>query len=494
MHIELRVSTRVRRAHVLLAQRLEELPASVTVVPVPAREPVALRVMQLERVLHGRVADAHLPAATPPHLTARPAGGGSETIVVDLTDDPRVGWRPCFDDLPGEGSLLTALQRGHLPLVSVQDETGRTLASGRPGSEQPGLVAAAYADVMAGLATLLLAALRGTPVSPPVAEHDAPASRPAPRDARPLPVVAARKAAGGLARHAYRALYRAPHWRVGWRLLADGEPDVLDLLDHPRAGWRDLPDDGHHFYADPFPISHGGDTWLFVEDFDHRVGRGVISVVGFDADGPVGTPRPVLEHDVHLSYPHVLEHDGAVWMVPETSGAGRIELYRARSFPDQWTREAVLVDGVVASDATVFELDGQWWMLATVRHGGSFSDTLQAWTAAELVGPWTPHRVDPLVVDIASARPAGRVVMRGGRVLRPVQDNRAGYGASLLLTEVTRLDEDGIDQVVLGTLAATPGSWPGRRLHTLNRAGPLEVIDGSATSPRLRRHRNQGAS
>ena len=235
---------------------------------------------------------------------------------------------------------------------------------------------------------------------------------------------------------------------------------------------------------------HGEDTWLFVEDFDHRVGRGVISVVGFDADGPVGTPRTVLEHDVHLSYPHVLEHDGEVWMVPETSGARTIELHRARAFPDGWTREAVLVEDVVASDATVFRLDDRWWMLATVRHGGSFSDTLQGWTADELVGPWTPHPVDPLLVDIAGARPAGRVVVRDGRVLRPVQDNRTGYGASLLLTEVTRLDEAGFEQHVLADLTATPSSWPGRRLHTLNRAGRLEVIDGSALSPRFGRPRS----
>jgi hypothetical protein len=31
-----------------------------------------------------------------------------------------------------------------------------------------------------------------------------------------------------------------------------------------------------------------------------------------------------------------------------------------------------------------------------------------------------------------------------------------------------------------------PANWPGRRLHTLNRAGALEFIDGSAHSPRSR--------
>ena len=42
---------------------------------------------------------------------------------------------------------------------------------------------------------------------------------------------------------------------------------------------------------------------------------------------------------------------------------------------------------------------------------------------------------------------------------------------------------DGFEQVVETIL--TPGPrWPGRRLHSLNRAGPYEFIDGSGTAPR----------
>jgi hypothetical protein len=61
-------------------------------------------------------------------------------------------------------------------------------------------------------------------------------------------------------------------------------------------------DDRRRFYADPFPIVKDGRTYLFVEDFEHRLGRGVISAVAFDDSGPVGNPRPVLETEFHLSY------------------------------------------------------------------------------------------------------------------------------------------------------------------------------------------------
>jgi hypothetical protein len=166
-------------------------------------------------------------------------------------------------------------------------------------------------------------------------------------------------------------------------------------------------------------------------------------------------------------------------MVPESSANETIDLYRGTSFPDGWIKEGTLVTGIVASDATLFEHAGRWWMLATVRDdGGAYSDALYIWSAPELIGPWVPHRRNPLLVDIASARPAGRVIRRAGRLIRPFQDCRDGYGKALGLAEITRLDDEEFTQRVETILKPGP-TWPGRRLHTLNRAGRLECIDGS---------------
>jgi hypothetical protein len=124
--------------------------------------------------------------------------------------------------------------------------------------------------------------------------------------------------------------------------------------------------------------------------------------------------------------------------------------------------------------------------MATVRDGGgSHSDALHLWSAPCLCGRWIPHRKNPVLIDIGTARPAGRVVERNGRLIRPVQDCRRGYGASLALAEITRLDAECFEQSIIASLE--PGkNWPGRRLHTLNRAGRLECIDGSAISFRLK--------
>ena len=405
-------------------------------------------------------------------------------LVGTASCPPSRIWRLRFDGATGDRAAVAALLAGRFPVVTLVTDHGGVVAGGRPGSESPGVRAAAFDDLLAGCSQVVLAALDDRaavlPAGPPPEQRRT--------SARPPGAVAARTMLSAAAHRAHRALYRTPHWRVGWRFV-DGEEDaVVDRGELPRDGWNDLPDDGRHFYADPFPFTRGSGTWLFVEDFDHRRGRGVISVVDFDDAGPVGSPRPVLEHAVHLSYPLVLEDQGEVWMIPETSGAGTIELYRATRFPDAWVREAVLVRDVVASDATCFRHDGRWWMTATVRRGGSWSDALHLWYADRLCGPWTPHRGNPVLIDISSARPAGHVVRRPGRLVRPAQDGTRGYGSGLALAEIERLDEVEFRQRVVARLS--PGErWAGRRLHTLNRAGRLECIDGSAHSPRFRRSR-----
>lgn len=409
-------------------------------------------------------------------FTARQADGATAPLVIDLAAHPNPvvhSWTVLFDGHPGMLAAADSLRAGRFPIVTLSAPGGEEWASARPGSEQPGSLGVALSDVLAGVVTLVSGAVRGQRFGAPVADVQPPGNPPSYRG------LAARRVIDAGMLRAYRMLTRAPHWRTGWR-RATG-PDTLERGHHPEEGWSSLPDDGYHFYADPFLLERDGRTHLFLEDFDHRTGKGVISVVELTERGPVGRPRTILQHDAHLSYPFVLEHDGDVWMIPETSGAQTVELYRAVSYPDVWERKEILLDGLTISDATPFQHEGRWWMTGTVRDGGSYSDALYLWSAADLRGPWEPFHANPVLVDIASARPAGAVALRGGRLLRPTQDCRAGYGAALNVMEITRLDHEGFEQRLVAHLEPSD-QWPGRRLHTLNSGGGFEVVDGSRLS------------
>lgn len=274
-----------------------------------------------------------------------------------------------------------------------------------------------------------------------------------------------------------RLLRDPPDWRVITR-RRDPSTDPLAPERDPTP-FRRLADDGRRFYADPFVRHEAGRTWLFVEEFPYATGRGVLSVAEIDADGTVASPRPFLEESCHLSYPQIFSADGEIWMVPETSGRRTVELWRAVAFPDRWEKHAVLVDDADLGDATLLSRDDGWWMFACRREPWCSSwDGLEIRRAPHLLGPWREIALSPAKVDVASARPAGAMIVDDGALLRPVQDSAGGYGRGLALTRVERLDGDGFAEREVKRFRPPP---PLAGLHTWNRAatprGIVEAMD-----------------
>ena len=402
-------------------------------------------------------------------------GPGVADLIIDLTGTAKAegpARRLAFDGSYNDDAVPSALAAGRVVDLDVVLD-GRSFDHAAPMVDNRTFTAAAADDIFARAITLLVRAVKrfasGDRATVPLLAGPAPGLFPVRYVTHALPRIA---------REAMRRRsYRFAHWRVGYRLHdGPGVAETGEIGD----GWSVLPDDGTHFYADPFPIEYGGRRYIFVEDYPHATRRAVISVSELDARGVAGAPMVVLEEPHHLSYPQVFSRDGELWMLPEGSGGGKLTLYRAERFPDRWRPAATLLEGEI-SDATLLEHEGAFWLFATDRDGGigSTSDTLVVFTAPALTGPWTPHRQNPILIDRRRARPGGAVVEVGGRLLLPVQDGTDGYGAGLGLSEIIKLDAD---EVVLGDPLAISGrgDFPYPQIHTLNRNGSLEVIDGIA--------------
>ena len=67
---------------------------------------------------------------------------------------------------------------------------------------------------------------------------------------------------------------------------------------------------------------------------------------------------------------------------------------------------------------------------------------------------------------------------------RPLQDCRGGYGNALGIARIDELTRDAFSQTIVATVHSG-SQWPGGRLHTLNRCGNLECIDGSIYNPKI---------
>jgi hypothetical protein len=247
-------------------------------------------------------------------------------------------------------------------------------------------------------------------------------------------------------------------------------PGTLHDLQHLRPG-RD------RFWADPFPVEAGGRYYLFFEEFLYSNMKAHISVMEMDRAGNAGTPVPVLETEYHLSYPFVFEWDGTYYMIPETKSHRDIQLYRCVDFPYGWELDRVLIQDVSAVDATLYEQDGVWWLFCNI--GGidfSSNEELHLFYADSPLGPWTPHRRNPVKSDVRSSRPAGRLFFRNGSLYRPAQDCSVRMGGALVINKITCLTKDRFQETTVGRID------PGWRkdiygVHTINRAGCLTVLD-----------------
>jgi hypothetical protein len=289
-----------------------------------------------------------------------------------------------------------------------------------------------------------------------------------------------RAAASSLRASAIRLLYRRP-WSIR----------VRERAANPARGWGE--EEGlvrwaaGHMYADPFLFEHEGRHHLFCEEVERGASRGVISHTELRLDGvAAAAPKRVLSEAHHLSYPFVFAHEGEVFMVPETSSVRRVDLYRAIAFPHRWEREAVLLEDVHASDATLLEHDGHLWMFVSIAppEASSLSELHLFWAQA-LRGPWHAHAHNPVVSDVRCGRAAGPIQRWATRLIRPAQDGSRRYGWAISFREIdvlTRSDyaEHEIDRI-------EPGEIPGARAtHAYTADHRFEAIDLRRRQLRLR--------
>jgi hypothetical protein len=251
--------------------------------------------------------------------------------------------------------------------------------------------------------------------------------------------------------------------------------------------WRGLSPlipDKDRYWGDPFAIQRGRLYYVFIEEKLYGTGRGHIACLTLDAAGKLLSHQVVLERDYHLSYPFIFEYGGQLYMMPESAANSTIELYRCARFPERWEPAAVLMRDIYAVDATLLAHEGRYWLFTNVREpGGSSLNALHLfWARSPLDGSWTPHARNPIVADLASARPAGNLFLKDGQLIRPCQDSSRRYGGALKFNRVMLLNETEYEEEPVAEFRPQGGRI--RATHTFNRAGGLTVIDAVVRRPR----------
>jgi hypothetical protein len=138
-----------------------------------------------------------------------------------------------------------------------------------------------------------------------------------------------------------------------------------------------------------------------------------------------------------------------------------------------------MIDNITAVDATLYRKDGKWWMFVSEaeKEGFSFNDTLSIYYCDDFrTDEWSAHKLNPVVCDVTSARPAGHLLEKEGKLFRPAQDCSGVYGRGMVINEILELTETTYKERVVQHIRADFADDL-VAVHTFNHSKRFSVID-----------------
>jgi hypothetical protein len=264
-----------------------------------------------------------------------------------------------------------------------------------------------------------------------------------------------------------------------WILLYK-KNDANDFLDYSYSSYNKLSPSKDKFWADPFVISKDDKYYIFVEEFIYKKTKGHISLLELDNNGELLNVRKLIEKPYHISYPFILELGGELYMIPETAGNRTIELYKCVDFPGNWVFVKNIMDNINAVDTTVFNYNNRWWLFTVIDEiDSSLDDSPELFlffTDNILTDNWISHPLNPIVSDIRTARPAGKVFIHEKKIYRPSQDCAGRYGKAFNINQILKLTDTDYEEVLVKKVEP---DWDNKLkgTHTFNFDNGFNVID-----------------
>jgi hypothetical protein len=260
--------------------------------------------------------------------------------------------------------------------------------------------------------------------------------------------------------------------------------------------WRGarLENPPNHFLADPFVISHDGNDFCFVEDYDYREGRAKISAYKLDESRGLLLGAALVE-PFHLSFPYIFEFGGDLYMCPETAEDRSIRVYKCKEFPLKWNLEKIIMKDVAAVDSMLFEHCDKWWLLTNTdsARSGDFFELSVFSADSPLSDDWRPHPQNPIYVDARCARNGG-LLRDGDRLFRVSQSQGYDqYGKSAGIREIVELSETVYRESEVGELlpyfaadiVGTHHMHSSGKFTVFDMVGPSRIADRRASKEAL---------
>ena len=97
---------------------------------------------------------------------------------------------------------------------------------------------------------------------------------------------------------------------------------------------------------------------------------------------------------------------------------------------------------------------------------------------------WQSHPQNPVCTSSKTARPAGKIFIKNGKIYRPSQDSSGIYGRGININEITTLSETEYAETLVKKILPASGDEL-KGLHTFNFTDEIMLIDGFRRNKRI---------
>ena len=255
--------------------------------------------------------------------------------------------------------------------------------------------------------------------------------------------------------------FRQEDWNVGYYTT----PSDIHWLKPPKSD----------YFADPFVISNGNETYLFFEWFSNKNGKADLAMAKKSENFEMY--HKITDFPEHHSYPFVFEYQGQIYCIPEANKTDKVSLYRFVETDGcaslQW--DCDLLEGCFVDSTIYHHSDGKFYLFTTPQKQSHTH--LLIFVADDLRGPYRPHFNNPVKVDCSNARMAGKIQNIDGELIRPAQNSTHHYGESITLNKIIQLNEYQYFEETINEIKPLK-EWPyNRGTHTINSDGGITVFD-----------------
>lgn len=265
-----------------------------------------------------------------------------------------------------------------------------------------------------------------------------------------------------------RKLLYDNHWTIGFV-----QNDLGSILhgDNLEINWVNNPYKDRWF-ADPFILDVNEEyIILLVEEFFDPIARGRISRLVINRQSyDIVDIKPVLELSTHLSFPAIIRVDNRIYIYPENSQAGELNLYEYDIVNENCSYIKTLCKEPL-TDAVLTNLFGDTMIFSThipSQNGNCLSCYRKRGDVYA--------KVEDYAFSSNIARNAGDWFDFKGTVYRPAQDCNQRYGGGMYIQEVININST---EFSFKNIVRIEESCKGYELgcHTFNYYNGVTVID-----------------